>query len=796
MIKNYFKTALRNVWKHKSFSFLNITGLGIGIACAALIFLWVEDEITYNHYFANRSNLYQVMGNQSYDGKTYTFGSLPGMFAPAAKNEIPGVKNAVRSDWGSRVLVGYGEKTLYADGLNVDSAFLSMFNFEFIHGNAPAAFRQLYSLVITESLAQKIFNSADVEGKLLKLDNKQEYVISGVIKNLPPNNRFAKTEWFAPFAVFEKENDWLKTWSNNGVQTFFELDLSADANVVDQKLHNFIKSKDSSAAAMPLLLSANDWRLRSDFTDGKQTGGRIRIVNLLAIIAWIILLIACINFMNLSTAKSERRAKEVGVRKVMGSGKGMLISQFIAEALVMSFIAVVFSVVIIFLALPAFNILVEKQLVLNLLNPLHLASLLVIGAVCGLIAGSYPAFYLSSFKPITVLKGLKLNTGGATFIRKGLVIAQFVISVVLITCTIVIYKQIMHTRSRELGINKDNLISMSQQLISTQQYSDIGLHFRTVKNDLLQTGVVDNASLNSSQAFQIGSNSSGFGWKGKVPNKEILISMEFATPEYLKTMGMKLLAGRDFYPDGLADSSNVIINETFAKLVEKKPENAVGELIERDDGKLLIIGVVKDYVYNNVYGNVDPVIIFNDSKAQSTSNLMVRFKQTGDYKTALAKVEAVLKKYNPGYPFEYRFMDEQFKKLFNSENLIGKLAGLFAGLAIFISCLGLFGLAAYTAERRIREIGIRKVLGASISNLSSLLAKDFLVMVIISCLIAIPMAWYFMHKWLQGYQYRVQIVWWMFAVPAVLAIVIALLTVSFQAIKAAMTNPVKSLRTE
>jgi putative ABC transport system permease protein len=617
-----------------------------------------------------------------------------------------------------------------------------------------------------------------------------------VVKNLPPNAKFTKLEWFAPFEIFEKENPWLTSWTNNGVQTFMELDPSSNASIIDNKLHGFIKGKDTSASAMPLLLAMKDWRLRSEFTDGKQTGGRIKIVNMFSIIAWIVLLIACINFMNLSTAKSEKRAKEVGVRKVMGSGKGMLMGQFISEALLMSFVSVVLAILIVAVTLPAFNTLVEKQLALNLFSPLHLLFLFATGILCGLIAGSYPAFYLSSFQPVAVLKGLKFNSGGATFIRKGLVVTQFVISVALITCTIIIYQQVIHTKNRELGLNKDNLINMSQQLISTQQNGDIGLRFQSVKNDLIATGVVENASLNSNQVFQIGSNSSGFNWKGKVPNREILISMEWATPEYIKTMGMKLLKGRDFYQDGLADSNNVVINETMARLIKKNPADAVGELIEREGTNLQVIGVIKDYVYNNVYGSVDPVIIFNDTKATATSSLMIRFKPQQNYKTALAKVEAVIKKYNPSYPFEYKFVDETFKELFSNESLIGKLAGVFAGLAIFISCLGLFGLAAYTAERRIKEIGIRKVLGASVQNLTSLLSKDFLKLVAISSVVAFPLAWYCMHNWLQDYQYRISISWWMFALPAALALLIALVTVSFQAIKAAVANPVKSLRTE
>jgi putative ABC transport system permease protein len=797
MIKNYFKTAVRNLWRNKTFSFLNIFGLAVGVACAAIIFLWVEDEINYNNYFKNKSTLYQVFENQTYDGQTFTFAATPGPLAPAIKEEIPGIRKTSRTTWRNRELVTVGEKSIYGNGLYVDSSFLQMFSLEFIKGSEINAFSQLNSIVLTETMAEKIFNAVEVVGKTVTLDNKQEFIVGGVIKDFPKNNHFSYTDWIAPFEVFRKRNDWLKSWGNNGIQTYVQLDEKASSLSVNKKLSGFIQAKDTGAIASPFLLSAGDWRLRSNFVDGRQSGGRIKQVKLFSVIAWIILLIACINFMNLATARSEKRAKEVSVRKVMGSGKRMLVFQFLVEAIVMALIAVALSIAITALALPAFNRLIEKELVLDIFKPLHFTALLVIGLLCGLIAGSYPAFYLGSFNPIAVLKGLKIKkTGGAAFVRKALVITQFAVSVIFIICTIIIYGQVMHTKNRELGIDKNNIINMSQQLITMKQDGDMGLRFKTIKNELLATGVVQNAALSNSPAFNVNSNSGDFSWKSKDPGKEILISMEWATPEYISTMGMHLVSGRDFYQDGTADSNNIVINETLAKLISKNPEEAVSQLIGRDNNKLIVIGVIKDFVYNNIYGAAAPLIIFNDTKAANTANLTVRFKPGVDYSASLAKVETVIKKYNPEYPFEYKFVDATFENLFKGESLIGTLASLFAGLAIFISCLGLFGLAAYTAERRIREIGIRKVLGASVTSLAALLSKDFLTLVIISCVIAFPLAWYFMNSWLQGYEYRVAIHWWMFALPAIIAIAIALITVSFQAIKAAIANPVKSLRSE
>lgn len=796
MVKNYLKTSLRSIWKQKYFSFLNIIGLGTGIACAGLIFLWVEDELTYNDFFQNKNNLYQVFENQTYDDKIYTFAATPGLLAPAIKQEIPGIKQVARSDWGNRVLFINSDKSVYGLGLFVDSSFLDMFNFEFIHGNAINAFGQLYSIVVTESMAIKLFNSLDVIGKTVKMESADDYLISGVIKDLPANCQFNTIEWFAPFEIFLKRNVWLNHWGNNGIQTYAILYPEANVEEVNGKLAGFIQSKMEDAVAKPFLLSAHDWRLRSNFVDGKQSGGRITRVRLFSTIAWIILVLACINFMNLATARSEKRQREVGVRKVLGSGQGKLIGQFMTEAVLMSLISVILAIIILVLILPTFNELIHKQLTLELLNPFQVAALFIIGLTCGLVSGSYPAFYLSSFNPIHVLKGLKVKAGSAVNIRKGLVTTQFAVSVGLIICTSMIYRQIMHTKDRELGIAKENLIYMSQQLISVNQGGVINTQFSTVKNELMNSGVVENAALSNNAAFTVGSNSGDFGWPGKDPNKQVLIGMEWATPEYIPTMGMKLLAGRNFYADGIADSNHVVINETFAKLITQDPAEAVGKLIDRNDNKLEVIGVVKDFVYNNIYGAVEPMLVFCDANAVNTQRLTIRFKQGIDYKAGLAKVETVIKKFNPAYPFEYSFIDQDFEKLFEGEHLIGTLAALFASLAIFISCLGLFGLAAYTAERRVKEIVIRKVLGATIIRITTLLSVDFLKLVLISCIIAAPLAWYFMHNWLQDYEYRIGISWWMFVLPAIIAMLIAVVTVSFQAIKAGLTNPVSGLKNE
>jgi putative ABC transport system permease protein len=786
MLKNYFKTTFRNLWKNKGYSLLNIGGLAIGITCAALIFLWVEDELTFNHYFSNRDNLYKVKDRQTYDGTTFTFDATPGPFAQGIKSEIPGIKNTARTTWGNSVLFSLNDKTIYEQGLYVDSPFLKMFQLQFIKGNAASAFAQLHSLVVSEKMANSFFGTTNVIGKMLKVDNKEDYIISGVIKDLPENVSF-KFDWLSSFKIYEDQNKWLQSWGNNGLITYVETQPNANVDEINKKLYGYVQTKQKETNAKMSIYPMNRWRMYDNFDNGKEVSGRIKYVNLFSLIAWIILIIACINFMNLSTARSEKHAKEVGVKKVMGAGKTKLIGQFIGESIFTSLLSALLALGIIYLSLPAFNSLVEKQLSVNVTNPYHISALLFIALICGLIAGSYPAFYLSSFKPVYVLKGIKIkNNGSAGLIRKGLVVLQFSISVILIISTIIIYQQISHVKDRDLGYNKNNLVYMYMQGIMKQ-------HFNVIKNDLQSTGLVQNAALSDNQVLQLGSNTGDFAWEGKDPSKQVLITIEGVSPEYLPTMDIHLKEGRDFYPDGKTDSNNIIINESLAKILNKK--NVLGTIISHDAKHIYtVVGVIKDFVYNDMYAPAAPLILFSDTSGCNV--LSIRIKAGAQLPAALAKIETVIKANNPGYPFDYSFVDQQFDQLFKTEALIGKLAGVFSILAIFISCLGLFGLAAYTAEKRTKEIGIRKVLGASVKGLAGLLSKEFLQLVAISCLIAFPVAWWMMKDWLDGYTYRINISWSVFAIAGVLALLIALITVSSQAIKAAIANPVKSLRSE
>jgi len=802
MIKNFFKSTFRSLGNNKVYSALNIGGLAIGIACAGLIFLWVADELTYDDINVKKDRLYSVQVNINYAGNLFTMGSTPRLMAEAIKTEIPGIANTCRiSDYDENLLFNIGNKSMYMAGKYADPSLFSMFTLSFVQGNAANAFSQIYSIVITQKAAKKFFgNDQNVLGKIVKIDNKQNYVVTGVLKDLPENSTL-QFEWLAPFVARLQQEQLTygsheEKWDSYGPFTYVELNASANVETVNKKLYNFIHQKDPKQTNSTFLFPMRDWHLYSDFANGKQTGGgRIKQVHMLSAIAWIILFIACINFMNLATARSEKRAKEVGVRKVLGADRGKLIAQFIGEALLMSAIAAVCAVIVMLFVLPGFNNLVQKSLSLDLSDPLKIIALLLIILICGFIAGSYPALYLSSFNPVKVLKGLKIKSGSATLIRKGLVVLQFTVSVVFIITSIIIYLQIQHVKNRNLGFDKDNLVEIDMQ-------HAISKTFPVIKQDLLRTGLIVNAATSDHTTIYAGNTIDGLTWQGKPVSNTLAIARRNVSPEFISTSGMHLMKGRDFGTSIAADSSNVIITQSLAKEISKQ-DSPIGQIIQLSDQKMIrnytVIGVVKDYLFGNIYGEQSPgpVMFFCKPPSAYDANLIyVRIKPQHNSRQALAEIANIIKKNNPAYPFQYKFVDDQFNEMVSGEVLMSKLSSVFATLAIIISCLGLFSLAAYTAERRIKEIGIRKVLGASISGIAGLLSKDFLQLVGISCLVAFPLAWWIMHSWLQNYEYRINIHWWIFAIAGLSAMLIALVTVSFQAIKAAMANPVKSLRSE
>jgi putative ABC transport system permease protein len=792
MLRNHLTTTIRSWRKSPAHSILNITGLALGIACAALILLWVEDELNWDHQVPDRSRIYMARMNMPYQGSINSYNQVTGLLGPAAEKEIPGIQHGFRYSDGEQRLFRVGNKTLYEDGTFADSGYFDITKVPFVEGNPRVCLRQLHSIVITVSTAKKFFGSEDPMGKTMRMDTVN-YTVTGVVPDFATNYSLG-FHWLASFDDYLVQQPWLTRWSNFGRPVVFQLEPGADPNVVANRLTALLRPKDKDYAHIDMLLwPMNDWHLYSNFTNGKPDGGQIKFVKLFSLIASIILLIACINFMNLATARAGQHAREVGVRKTLGALKQSLISRFIAESLLLSFLSVALAVLLVYLALPVFNKLVQKELTFNPFQPAHLAGLIGIGLFCGLISGSYPAFYLSAFNPVAVLKGMKVNPrGSAGFIRKALVTTQFVASVILIICTGIIYQQIQHIKERDLGFAKQNLAYLDVQ-------GKMGQHYQAIREHLLATGVVENAALSFSPPLNMwsGTSNTQLKWEGDDISTKQFINQEDVVPGYLATMGMQIKEGRDFYPIANTDSSSALINESMARIMGKAGKVGSRITVVGGNSPLTVVGIVRNFVFADMYATPAPVIFYCNPRDYSFYNsLDIRLKPGANTSTAVDKITAVIKADNPGYPVDVKFVDTEFQHRFDSETRIGELAGVFAALAIFISCLGLFGLAAYTAEQRTKELGIRKVLGASVAGLAGLLSREFLQLVGLSCLIAFPLSWWAMSNWLASYAYRTPIQWWVFAAAGLGALFIALLTVIAQALRAALANPVKTLRSE
>ncbi|MDR2233685.1 MAG: ABC transporter permease [Tannerella sp.] len=781
--------SIRIIFRNKTYSLLNIAGLAVGIACAILILLWVEDEATYND-FPKKKQLYALYQNQVYSGEIYTIMIAPNPLAAVLNEETPGIKNVTRYRSNNKSLFTLNDKMLYETGSYADSSIFGMLDIEFLQGDATTAFDAAYPLIITEDMALKFFGTDNPIGQTLKKDNGQEYEVTAVVKN-PKSNSDFRFSWLIPFQQLVKEriaNGWQEAetaWGTNWMSCYVELDKSADVNRINSQIKDLLKQKknDPDEPATLFLYPVAKLKLYGEFKDGYPTGtGYVRYVRLFFLIAVVILIIACINFMNLSTARSQKRVLEVGVRKTFGAKRFRLVRQFMSESGIITLLALLIALMLVAVVLPQFNILVGKQLTPGLNNPVRWLGLLGIGVISCLAAGSYPAFFLSSFPPIDVLRKLKTKSGaGVVRLREGLVVFQFAVSLTLIICATFVYMQVQHTKNRSLGMDVE-------QVIMAEANRDIWEHFEPLKQELAATGVVENVGLSSQTMLNMSTNMGNWNWRGKPDNVDPLVFNTHVTDGLFETLQITLFDGRNFNRSIDANNPNIIINKTFADLMGE--EGHVGGQIENSGQSATIIGIINDYVFNDIYSTAQRPTIF--LLGEEGRNLFIRLKP-GNIQTALQKVEAVMKQISPNHPFEYRFMDEQFNTMFKSTLLVGKLAGLFAGLAIFISCLGLFGLTAFAAEQRTREIGIRKVLGASVLNIVELLGRNFMVLIGISFVIAIPLAWWIISEWLQNYEYRIGISWRVFAGCGLLVIIIALLTVGWQAIKAATANPVKAI---
>jgi ABC-type antimicrobial peptide transport system permease subunit len=793
MIRNYFKIAWRNLIKNKGYSAINIGGLAVGMAVAILIGLWIWDELSFDKYHKNYDKIVRVMQHQNFNGETMTQVSNPYLLSAEIRNKFGSdFKYVVQSSWNDQHTLTYGEKKLLKSGSFFEPEVAEMFSLKMVKGTRNGL-KEPYSILLSESVAKAYFGNEDPMNKTLKLDNSVDVKVTGVYEDLPFNTSFRNLTFILPWELYLIREKWIKEmenpWGSNFTQTFAQLADNAglektSAKIKDVKF-NAVKETERRFKPAVFLHPMSKWHLYGDFKNGINTGGRIQYVWLFGIIGLFVLLLACINFMNLSTARSEKRAREVGVRKAIGSARWQLITQFFSESFLIVIFAFIISLILVFLSLPFFNDVSDKKLSLLWLNPLFWMIGIGFSLITGIVAGSYPALYLSSFQPVKVLKGTFQAGRFASLPRKVLVVLQFAVSVVLIIGTIVVYQQIQHAKSRPVGYSRESLVWTS---------SNEALHekFDAIRNELKSNNLITEMAESTSPTTDVWSTNGGFHWEGKDPNQGVDFPNSGVTYEFGKVIGWEIKEGRDFSRDFATDSAAFILNESAVKFIGFK--DPIGQTITWNDKPYKVVGVVKDMLVQSPYQPIRASMYHLSLEQENIMLMKINPKLTAS--ETLRKIENVYKNYDPGTAMAFQFVDEEFARKFGDEERIGKLASVFAILAVFISCLGLFGLASFVAEQRTKEIGIRKVVGATVFNLWTLLSKDFVLLVLIACIIAMPLAWYGMNQWLQKYDYRTNIDWWVFALAIFGALLITILTVSFQAVKAALANPVKSLRTE
>jgi putative ABC transport system permease protein len=779
--------AVRRLFRNKNSSLINIGGLMIGMTSAMLILLWVQNEVSHDRFHKKLGRLYEVWSNDNVNGTIRSLKNTPEIMAPTLKKDYPEIEEVTRLRWTRNLLAANDDKKLLSTGAIVDTGFLTMFSFPLVKGNKQTVFHDPHAMVITQMLAKKLFNDDDPVGRIIRMGNTQNYTVTGVLKDLPNNTQFDFIEYLVSYELETLRGSIDKDWSDISISTFVLLKPNSTAEQLNSKLRNIIpQHTNGSQKTQEFLYPVSQLWLYSQFENGKATGGRISLVRTFVIIAIFILLIACINFMNLSTARSEKRAKEVGIRKVVGAQRKSLIFQFLCESIAITFVAGVLAIGITELCLPAFNTLIKKQLAIEYRNIYFWLAGVSFILVTGMFAGSYPAFFLSTFKPYLVLKGTFKKIGAFVTPRKILVVLQFTFAIALIICTIIVTQQVKYAQSRKSGYERDHLVHIYMN-------DEMGNHFNLIKNDLIHSGAATAVSAVQAPLTENWSSGLHLNWEGKDPNAVIQINRYTEEGDLVKTAGMELMAGRDIdVKDYPSDSTACLINEAALKVMNFK--NPIGQVVYDEPERWHVIGVVKDFIQESPYQPVKPMIIRGPK--EWTSVMLLRLSSNNATTKNLSIAEGIFKKYNPAYPFEYTFTEEEYTAKFADEQLTKKLASLFSWLTIFISCLGLFGLATYMAESRTKEIGVRKVLGATVINITSLLSVEFLKLVATAIFIASPIAWWAMHNWLKDFNYRIQMQWWVFAAAGMLCILIALMTVSFQAVRAAIANPVKSLRTE
>lgn len=788
MLENYFKTAWRNLIRNKGFSAINIMGLALGLACSLLIILWIRDERSVDAFHANGRQLYQVYERTYFDGKVVGSYYTQGLLADELKRVVPEVAYASSTDRKRPRTFEAGEKIDKMEGTYAGADFFSMFSFSLLQGKATTALDAPDNIVISRKMAAHFFGSPEQAiGKSIRYENKEDLTVTAVFEDMPVNSSL-QFEFVRSWKAFILQNAWVNGWSNTDPYTFVQLHADADPVKVEAKIKDFIKRYETRTKDFYEELALQPFPekyLHSTFKDGQIDGGRIEYVRLFTGVAIFILLIACVNFMNLATARSAKRAKEVGIRKVVGALRSALMGQFVGEAILLTFLSIIFAVIIAATLLPAFNTLTGKQLFLPFGQPFFWLMLLGLLLITGFVAGSYPALFLSSLKPIRVLKGTLNFSKGATYFRKGLVVFQFALSIILIIGMIVIYRQMDYIQNKNLGYSRQNLVYIPIDGALIEKYT-------LFKEEVAKIPGVASISKMKESPTEVSHHVTSISWKGKDPNMVPSISNSSVGYDFVQTMHLELKDGRDFSKNFGMDSTNFLINESAAKKFGYS--DPVGQPLKWGNINGTIIGVLKDFHFNSMHTAIEPMVLrLNENLPWGM--ILVR-TEAGKTKAALEGLEKICKTLNPGFPFTYQFSDMEYTKLYKSEEVVSQLSNYFAFLAIFISCLGLFGLAMFTAGQRTKEIGVRKVLGASLTNIVVMLSANFLKPVALGILIAFPIAWFTMHSWLQHFAYRVDIEWWIFVAAGLLTICIALLTVSFQSIKAALMNPVKSLKSE
>ncbi|MBC6110002.1 ABC transporter permease [Pedobacter fastidiosus] len=789
MFKLNLKIALRNLWKNKGFSLINIGGLAIGLASCMILLLYVAYEWSYDKQFKNNDKTYVVYQSVVANGKTFSWGWTPNVMAEELQQKFPSVKYASHSTYPRPNLVSDGEKKISSKVIYADQNFLKILDYKFIKGNAEKTLTDVNTIILTKSFAAKLFGNEDPINKTVKLENQDVLKVEAVIEDAPANSSII-FECIMPWQLFLKRETWAKepNWGNNMCLTLVQLKNNDAFSKANADIKDIYKKHNKEITADALLHPLTKWHLYGDFENGKSIGGKIDQLKIFLLLAFCILLIACVNFMNLSTARSERRAKEVGVRKAIGSTRKSLISQFFLESLLITFISTVFAFILVEVSLPYFNGLLDIKQTIDYENGMFWLVLFGLMIFTGFIAGSYPALYLSSFEPIKVLKGFSVKTDSSVSVRRVLVIGQFVFAACLIICTVVIYQQLNYIKNKPIGYNQSNLVQIDVQ----GKMRDAG-KVELLKSQLLKSGATVNVTTFSSDFTEGGNNTTGVSWEGKNPNELISFNHRGIGYDFTETVGTGLVSGREFSSKFPNDTSGVMLNEAAVKMMGLK--NPLGAVIDFWGSKLTNVGVVKDFVVESAYQKVAPMIFYLN-RTDNTNVIIARLSPDENISTSLEKIDELVKQMEPNYPVNRKFVNESFELKFQNEKLLGTLSNWFGGFAIFISCLGLLGLALFMAEQRKKEISIRKVLGASTGNILTLLNKDFIKLVAIANIIAFPLAYIIIDKWLSAYEYRVSISFLPFALAGGISILIAVLTVSIQSVKVAKANPVDALKYE